>query len=368
MDFNRPVGPMTGRKPMRFMTKLAMAAAGLAFVAGMAPGIMSAQAQDSFEMKIVHGYPVHTQHGRNMETFKRIAEEKTGGRLKVTLYPNAELGPISQEFNMVMAGTVNATYNLGGILESVDPAAAIWNMPFLMKVAPGQGEHMKRVMESDTVSEILDRRLQQKGLKSLGHIPTLTGFMLVGNNVRPVKSQADMEGLKIRHPGGLMGELYIKSLGGSPMTIAGAEVPVALQQGVVDGLVTTPIHYHDAKWHTKYMTLPFYAGYGLPFVANLEWWQSLPQDLRDTLVNEVIPAVQAQAYEEVIALENSYIEEMQKEPYNVQIDWIAPGDLEVLAAPVREAAIEKFVGAVGEDGQMLVDEVNKLGEGIELDY
>lgn len=328
----------------------------------------TADAQDTYEMKIVHGYPVHTQHGRNMETFKKMAEEMTDGRLTVTLYPNAELGPIGQEFNMVMAGTVNATYNLGGILEGVDPAAAIWNIPFLLKVAPGQGEHMKRVMESEVVSEILDRRLSQKGLKSLGHIPTLTGFMLVGNNVRPVESKEDMEGLKIRHPGGLMGELYIKSLGGSPMTIAGAEVPVALQQGVVDGLVTTPVHYHDAKWHTKYMTLPFYAGYGLPFVANLAWWETLPQDLRDTLTNEVIPAVQAQAYDEVIELENGYIEEMQKDPYNVEISWIDPEAMETLGAPVREAAIEKFVGVVGEDGQALVDEVTKLGEGIELNY
>lgn len=341
----------------------------LTVVASLMTGLSGAAlAQDSFEMKIVHGYPSHTQHGRNMELFKEKAEAYTDGRLKVTLYPNAELGPISQEFSMVMAGTVNATYNLGGILEGVDPAAAIWNVPFLIKVAPGQGEHMKRVMESDVVSSILDKRLNQKGLKSLGHIPTLTGFMLVGNNVRPVQTQADMKGLKIRHPGGLMGELYIKSLGGSPMTVAGAEVPVALQQGVVDGLVTTPIHYHDAKWHTKYMTLPFYASYGLPFVANLAWWESLPQDIRDTLVDKVIPEVQATAYDQVIELENSYIEEMTKEPYNVEISWVAPEEMDNFAAAVRDAAVEKFVSAVGEDGQALIDEVVRLGDGVELEY
>jgi len=341
---------------------------GLLTAATLIAGSNALQAQDSYEMRLVHGYPVHTQHGRNMEHFATLANELTDGRLNVTVYPNAELGPIGQEFSMVMAGAVDASYNLGGILEGVDPAAAIWNVPFLLKVAPGQGEHMRRVMESDVVSEIIDRRLQQRGLKSLGHIPTLTGFMLAANNERPIASLEDFKGLKIRHPGGLMGELYIDTLGGSPMTIAGAEVPVALQQGVVDGLVTTPIHYHDARWHTKHMSLPFYAGYGLPFVANLSWWNNLPEDIQTIILAEVIPQTQAWAYDEVIALEKSYIEEMQADPYNVEITWVAPEEMARMADAVGGPAIDKFVEAVGEDGQALVDEVQQLGEGIVLEY
>ena len=341
---------------------------GLVAAATITLGAQTATAQDSFEMRLVHGYPVHTQHGRNMEHFAELAETLTDGRLSVTVYPNAELGPISQEFSMVMGGTVDASYNLGGILEGVDPAAAIWNVPFLMKVAPGQGEHMRRVMESETVFNILDARLQHRGLKNLGHIPTLTGFMLVANNERPVATMEDFDGLKIRHPGGLMGELYIDMLGGSPMTVSGAEVPVALQQGVVDGLVTTPIHYHDAKWHTKYMSLPFYAGYGLPFVANLTWWNSLPEDIQTILMDEVIPQTQAWAYDEVIALENQYIEDMQTDPYQVEITWVSADEMARMAETVGGPAIEKFVDAVGEEGQALVDEVQRLGEGIELKY
>ena len=268
---------------------------------------------------------------------------------------------------MVLAGTVEASYNLSGILEGVDPAEAIWNIPFLLKVAPGQGEHMRRVMYDETVQGILARRLAAKGLKRLGHVPTLTGFMLVGNNVRPVEKLEDIKGLRVRHPGGLMGELYIKSLGGSPMTVAGAEVSVALQQGVVDGLVTTPLHYHDARWHTKYMTLPFYASYGLPFVASLSWWESLPADIQNAIVNKVIPETQEHAYKAVIDLENSYIEEMQKPPYNVKINWVSPAEMDRFTAQVRDKAIERFVEAVGPDGQRLVDQVLQLGEGISIE-
>lgn len=342
-------------------------AVGLSCAAAIGLADRPAMAQDTATMKIVHAYPEHTQHGRNMQFFKEKAEEYTDGRLKVTIYPNAQLGPITQEPSMVLSGTVNASYNVSGVIEGVDPAEALWNVPFLLKVSPGQGEHMKRVMNDETVNEILDKRLAAKGLKRLGHVPTLTGFMLVGNNERPVETLEDLKGLKIRHPGGLMGQLYIEELGGSPMTVAGAEVPVALQQGVVDGLVTTPVHYHDARWHTKYMTLPFYAGYGLPFYANLNWWNSLPEDIQDTLENKVIPELQEHAYNEVIALEDKYIEEMQQEPYNVEISWVSDEEMARFAEQVRGKAIDKFVAAVGPDGQTLIDRVTELGADISIE-
>jgi hypothetical protein len=155
---------------------------------------------------------------------------------------------------------------------------------------------------------------------------------------------------RIRHPGGLMGELYIRALGASPMTVTGAEVPVALQQGVVDGLVTTPVHYHDARWHTRYMTLPFYAGYGVPLVASLRWWNSLPEDIQDIIENKVMPETMEFAYNSVIDLENRYIEEMQQPPYGVQITWLSPDEMDRFAAQVRDQAIERFVKAVCERG------------------
>lgn len=324
-------------------------------------------AQDNYRMRIVHAYPEHTQHGRNMAFLKEKVESYTDGRVSVTIYPNAELGPITQELSMVLAGTVEASYSIGGIVESVDPAEAIWNVPFLLKVAPGQGEHMRRVMYDETVEGTLSKRQAARGLKRLGHVPTLTGFMLAGNNVRAIETLEDIRGLRIRHPGGLMGELYIRALGASPMTVTGAEVPVALQQGVVDGLVTTPVHYHDARWHTRYMTLPFYAGYGVPLVASLRWWNSLPEDIQDIIENKVMPETMAFAYDAVIDLENRYIEEMQQAPYNVQISWLSAEEMERFAEQVRDQAIERFVKAVGPEGQELVDRVTELGEDIEIE-
>jgi len=158
----------------------------------------------------------------------------------------------------------------------------------------------------------------------------------------------------------MMGALYIEAMGASPMTVTGAEVPVALNQGVVDGLVTTIVHYHDARWHTKYLTMPFYTGYTLPFLVNLKWWKGLPDDIRQTIENKVMPELMAFAFKETAAKEKAYVNEIQKAPYNVKVSFFSDQEIEKCAKLVRQKAIDKFVKAVGAEGKTMVDEALKL--------
>jgi len=312
------------------------------------------------EMRIAHAYPDHTQHGRNMIFFKTKVEEYTKGQVKVTIYPAASLFPIDKEIPMLLAGTVEACYSIGGVTEAIDPAEAIWNIPFLFKVGPGNGEHLRAAMNSSKVEGILVQRQAKKGIKRLGTVPTLFGFFVVGNNRRPVEKLEDMKGLKIRHPGGMMGPLYIGEVGASAMTVPGAEVPVALNQGVVDGLVTTIVHYHDARWHTKYLTLPFYCSYSLPFLVNLKWWERLPQEIQQTIEKKVMPELMDFAFKEVAEREKLYVAEIQKPPYNVKVSYLSESEMERWTKIIRPKAFEKFVKAVGSEGQVMIDEVLRL--------
>lgn len=312
------------------------------------------------EMRIAHAYPDHTQHGRNMIFFKSKVEEYTKGQLKVTIYPAASLFPIDKEIPMLLAGSIEACYNIGGVTEAIEPAEAIYNIPFLLKVAPGDSRHLRAAMNSPKVEGVLVKRFEKRGIKRLGTVPTLNGFVIVANNKRPVESFEDMKGLKIRHPGGMMGPLYIGEAGASAMTVPGTEVPVALSQGVVDGLVTTIVHYHDARWHTKHLTLPFYAGYSLPFLVNLKWWQKLPADIRHTVEKKVMPELMDFAFKEVTAREKSYIEEIQKPPYNVKVSFLTHREMERWAQAIRPKAIDLFVKKVGAEGKAMVDAFNDL--------
>jgi TRAP-type C4-dicarboxylate transport system substrate-binding protein len=322
-------------------------------------GVQRAQSAP-IEMRIAHAYPEHTQHGRNMNFFKSKVEEYTKGQVKVTIYPSASLFPIDKEIPMLLAGTIEACYSINGVTEAVEPAEAIYNTPFLMKVSPGDSRHLRAAMESPKVEGILVKRFEKRGIKRFGNVPTLFGFFIVANNRRPVERLEDMKGLKIRHPGGMMGPLYIGATGASAMTVPGTEVPVALNQGVVDGLVSTIVHYHDARWHTKYLTLPFYTGYTLPFLANLKWWNKLPEDVRQTIDKRVMPELMEFAFKEVTEREKSYVQEIQKPPYNVKVTTISDQEMERWTKAIMDKCVEAYIKKVGADGKTMVEEFIRL--------
>src|SRR5690606_18761575 len=110
---------MIPRVASRIVRTLLGLVATVALAATVAP--KDVEAQSKHRMRIVHAYPEHTQHGRNIAFFKEKVEAYTDGRVEVTIYPNAELGAITQEVSMVLAGTVDASYNIGGVVEATDP-------------------------------------------------------------------------------------------------------------------------------------------------------------------------------------------------------------------------------------------------------
>ena len=99
------------------------------------------------KMRIIHAYPDTTQHGRNMFKFQELVEKYTDGRVKVTIFANASVCPISKEITTVLTGGAEFSYNIGGIVESVDKAEAIWTIPFLFRNAPrGYASHAESIL------------------------------------------------------------------------------------------------------------------------------------------------------------------------------------------------------------------------------
>lgn len=322
--------------------------------------------EETYVMRLAHGYPDTTNHGRNALYFKEAVEKYTNGRVEVKLYSNAQLGPINRELSMCLAGDIDATYNIGGIVETVDPAEAIYQIPFLVTSEPGVGDYAYAMKDNENIEGVLRSRQAELGFYRLGNLPSLFGFFTVANNVRPVDKLADAAGLKIRSSGGMMGNLFIESMKASPITIAGAEVPVALSQGVVDGMISHIAHYHDSKWHTKYITFPYWCGYSNPILVNLEWWEKLPADLQEIIAEKAFPETQEYAWEAMKTHDIECLEAIQKEPYNVKVSYLDTNDPAVIKwmEDVQKKGIEEFIKVVGSDAQGLIDETIKVGENL----
>jgi C4-dicarboxylate-binding protein DctP len=327
----------------RFLVVLA----GLLLALVVSPFQASAAA-DAIKMRIIHSYPETTQHGRNMIKFKELAEKYTNGRVNVQLFANASVCPITKEPATVLTGGAEACYNVAGIIEGIDRAEAIWSVPYLFRTAPGDTRHIRKAFFDPEIEGVLKQRQEAKGLYRLGTPCTVDGFFF-GSNKRPIKTLADFQGLKIRSPGGLLGETFMRSLGANPVVIPGTEVPVALQTGVVDALTTVPLHYHDARWHTKYATTPYWCTYSLPFLANLKWWNKLPDDIKKIIDKKVMPELMAFSFDEVDRRTLDILKIMQKPPFNVEIYNMPMAEQKKIKEATQGACIKKFQDTIGKD-------------------
>ena len=110
-----------------------------------------------------------------------------------------------------------------------------------------------------------------------------TGFRNFTNSKLPIKSPADMKGLKIRVMETPVYVNMVKALGAAPTPIAWSEVYTALQQKVVDGQENPVATIVQAKLYEvqKYMILDGHS-YGVDFfLINDKFYQSLPKETQE---------------------------------------------------------------------------------------
>ncbi len=141
----------------------------------------------------------------------------------------------------------------------------------------------------------MNQSLEKKmGIKSPGRWFEL-GYDQTWTRNKKITKMDDFKGLKIRHSGGSIPEARLNAFGASAVFIAWPDVPMALVQGTVDGICSTPKSVEGAKLYEAGIKYGLYCrnynGYYIPLI-NLKFWNSLPPDLQKTFTdvwNEVVP-------------------------------------------------------------------------------
>jgi tripartite ATP-independent transporter DctP family solute receptor len=200
--------------------------------------------------------------------FKNIVEGETG--IKVELFPASALGAENDLVQQVQEGTTQMAM-VSGAMAKVCKAADVLNIPYEFASAPVAWD----VLDGQFGKDLAAHCLKQSGLRTLAYGET--GFRNFTNNVREIKSPADMKGLKFRvQPITLYVEM-VKSLGGEPTPIAWPEVPSAMTTGVIDGHENPVgvIYSNNIHKLQKYMILDGHV-YGADFfVINDDFYKTL---------------------------------------------------------------------------------------------
>ena len=206
----------------RSMIKPLLALAALAVFGGAA-----AQVQErsfKFALQNPKGHPLEMGAAK----FAELLAAKSGGKLKVNVFPGGTLGGDAQTVSALQGGTVEITALNSGILASQVKDFAVYDFPFMFANAK----------EADAVvdgpfGQKLHAKLAEKGIVGLGYWEL--GFRNLTNGRKPINGVDDIAGLKLRVIPNAINVDWVKALGGNPTPMAFPEVYAGLESKAIDG-------------------------------------------------------------------------------------------------------------------------------------
>ncbi len=179
----------------------------------------------------------------------KLLDERTNGRIKVQVYGGAQLGQAQETIKMTQAGTIAFNRVNAAPLVSVSPAMGVFSMPYLFR----DEDHLWKVLEGPVGKGLL-KGMESSNLVGLAYYDS--GARSFYTKGKPIKTPADMKGMKIRvQPSKIFVDL-INSLDASPTPMNYGEVYSGLQTGTIDGAennapsLWTSKHYEVAKYYS----------------------------------------------------------------------------------------------------------------------
>ncbi len=229
-------------------------------------------------IKFSHVVANDTPKGQAANYFKKLAEERTKGRVKVEVYPNSQLFKDKEEMEALQMGSVQM---LAPSLAKFAPLGLkefeVFDLPFIFD----DYNELHKVTQGPVGAKLL-KKLETKGLMGLAYWDN--GFKVMSAN-KPLKAVTDMKGLKMRIQSSKVLDSQMRSVGAIPQVLAFSEVYQALQTGVVDGTENPPSNLYTQKMHEvqKYVTMSNHGYLGYAVLVNKKFWMGLPADIRAAL-------------------------------------------------------------------------------------
>jgi TRAP-type transport system periplasmic protein len=161
------------------------------------------------------------------QVFKKEVARLTGNQLQVDVFPAMQLGGAKENVDAVRSGTLALTWVGGAFLSRIAPELEAVSLPFVFR----NRETAFRVIDGP-VGAAIDKKLQDKGFLSLGWMEL--GMRNITNSRGPIKTMADLKGLKLRLQPNETHLATFRALGANPVAMDVKELYSALEQKVVD--------------------------------------------------------------------------------------------------------------------------------------
>lgn len=264
--------------------------------------------------------------------FARLVEQKSKGDVKVQVFPSSQLGNDRDMAEGMRLGSVDFSLN-AGVLSNFEPRLGLLEIPYIFR----DPEHMRKVLNGPVGQQLADS-LQKAGIRILGWWERGPRELTAN---KPIKTPADVKGMKIRVPEIPVSVDAWRAFGANPTPMTFGEVYSGLQQKVIDGQENPLAIINSAKLHEvqKYVNKTNHVYGYVALAMSDKTWQKLTPEQRNAITEA---AKEATAFENKLVWENEtqLAKELQgKGMQFVEVDLKAFIDA---AKPVHEKYAQKL--------------------------
>ncbi|PZT48792.1 C4-dicarboxylate ABC transporter [Helicobacter valdiviensis] len=232
----------------------------------------------TYEIKFAHVVSANTPKGKAADFFAKRVEELSGGKIKVHVYPSAQLVDDDKVFQELKRNNVQMAAPSFSKFTPFAKEFNLWDIPFIFR----DTEHLHKVMDGE-VGQILKDVISQKGFIALDYWDA--GFKQFSTNKKPIVNPEDAKGQKMRIMSSKVLEEQTKAIKAIPQVLPFGEVYSALQTGVVDAAENPLSNLYNSKFYEvqSSITMSNHGYLGYLVVVSDKFWQGLPQDLQEVV-------------------------------------------------------------------------------------
>ncbi|WP_372623214.1 TRAP transporter substrate-binding protein [Falsiroseomonas sp.] len=226
------------------------------------------------------GWNIHAAdypNGRGMDRFGELVAQRTNNRIRMRTYHSAQLGQQDEAIQQMRLGSIDfANFNLSPF-NNLAPSTQVVTLPFLFRDVA----HMQRAIDGIAGEEI-SRDLEAIGIIALAWYDAGARSLYT---TRPVRTPADVRGMKIRVQTSDLWIDLMRAMGANPTPLPFGEVFTSLQSGVIDGAENNWPSYESTRHFevARYYTDTQHSNVPEVLAVGIQRWRRLNEQERNIL-------------------------------------------------------------------------------------
>lgn len=287
-------------------------------------------------LNFAHTQPATDVQNIAAEHFAKLVDERSNGDLKIRVFPSGQLGSDTTLVSSVRGGQIDIVLTGNPYYTGLVGELNVLDLPFLFD----SYAHAYAVLDGE-IGQSLLAKLGEHDLKGLAFWEI--GFRNLTNSRHPVKTAADIKGLKLRTTPNPAHIAAFKALGANPTPMPFTELFTALETRTVDGQENPISLIRSAKFYEvqKYLSLTAHAYTAAPLVMNKAKFESLSPEQQQILVEAAFDSAQFERQEAAKGLSGD-LEFLKQQGMQIVEEPDRASMRDIVEGPVQATFEEKY--------------------------